>query len=438
MKLSERHAHFHEHMHRHHRFRRMGPMGRYVRSRLRRRLFAWFGGAIVSTAIAVFITMSLMGGPWERDYQRIQSFVGTEVGKDWNDVAKRDARMNEVATALEADIELRTVDGQVISRIGEPCDRPGFKAAVLQGTQAVGEVRACFSRQRTGLHYAPWRMLFVMFVAILFLWGASGRIARRIARPLDELTDVVKRLGSGDYSARSQVSRYEPDEIGVVSEAVNDMATKIQKQVSDQRELLATVSHELRTPLARMRIISEIARDTGAAVKTWDDIDREVVEMDALVGELLASSRLEFEAVAKRPLVLKDTAGRAVERAGLGPEKLKVETQRETVEADPTLLARALANLLENARKHAGGAEQLLVRDEPGALVFEVHDRGPGLPQGGETGVFEAFAKGSDTRGEGLGLGLALVKRIAEAHKGSAFALNREGGGATVGVRLPA
>jgi signal transduction histidine kinase len=280
-------------------------------------------------------------------------------------------------------------------------------------------------------------MLLVVFIAAFVLWGASGRIARRIARPLDELTEVVKRIGGGDYSARSQVGCYEPDEIGVVSEAVNDMAAKIQKQVSDQRELLAAVSHELRTPLARVRIISELGRDNGPIAKTWDDIDREVVEMDALVGELLASSRLEFEALALRELDLKDTALRAVERAGLKPEQLKLDSQLKTLKADPTLLARALANLLENARKHAGGAEQLVVRDEPGALVFEVDDRGPGLPQGGEGELFEAFTKGTATRGEGLGLGLALVKRIAVAHKGSAFAKNREGGGATVGVRLP-
>jgi signal transduction histidine kinase len=187
-----------------------------------------------------------------------------------------------------------------------------------------------------------------------------------------------------------------------------------------------------------VRIISELGRDVGPSGKTWDDLDREVVEMDALVGELLASSRLEFEALALRELDLKDTATRALERAGLPPDKLKLESKAKTLKADPTLLARALANLLENARKHAGGADQLVVRDEPGAIVFEVHDRGPGLPAGGEGEMFEAFRKGSDTRGEGLGLGLALVKRIALAHKGSAFAQNREGGGATVGLRLPA
>src|SRR5262245_10203858 len=149
------------------------------------------------------------------------------------------------------------------------------------------------------------------------------------------------------------------------------MAGKIEKQVSDQRELLAAVSHELRTPLARVRIISELGRDVGPTGKTWDDLDREVVEMDALVGELLASSRLEFEALAIRELDVRDTAARALERGGLPAEKLVLQSQAKTLKADPTLLARALANLLDNARKHGGVAEALTVRDEPGAIVFE-------------------------------------------------------------------
>src|SRR5439155_7308050 len=142
--------------------------------------------------------------------------------------------------------------------------------------------------------------------------------------------------GAGDSTARSQVGCYEPDEIGVVSEAVNDMAAKIQKQVSDQRELLAAVSHELRTPLARVQIITELGRDNGATPKTWDDLDREVVEMDALVGELLASSRVEFGQLAIRELDIKDAAARAVERAGLKGDVLKMQRSATTLKADPT------------------------------------------------------------------------------------------------------
>jgi two-component system, OmpR family, sensor kinase len=128
---------------------------------------------------------------------------------------------------------------------------------------------------------------------------------------------------------------------------------------------------------------------------------------------------------------------RALERAGLTPDKLAVENVQE-VKADPTLLARALGNLLDNAKRHGGGLEQLLVRAEPGRVVFEAHDKGPGFKDGGTT-AFDGFRPESGNgRADGLGLGLQLVRRIARAHGGDAMAKNRDGGGAVVGFWLPA
>ncbi len=429
----------HHHRHHHEHFRRMGPAGRYIRSSLKRRLFWWFVVTIFVTVGAIGGTMALLshasGTGWWRDYERIQSYVGMELASSWDNPAERDRKLTQAAQAFDVDAELRDANGNLVTRVGDVCDRGGFKAPVMRGAIRLGEVRACFNHARH-TPFGPLRTVIVLLIAAVVLSAASGKIASRISKPLDELTETVKRIGAGDYSARSKVGCHEPGEIGVVSEAVNDMAAKIEKQLKDQRELLAAVSHELRTPLARVRIISELGRDNGPSQKTWDDIDREVLEMDALVGELLASSRVQFEALNLRDVDVRDAAARAVERAGLPPEKLKLETHAKTIKVDATLLARALANLLENAKKHAGGAEQLEVRDEPGQIVFEVHDRGPGL-NGSAATLFEPFREGTDTRGEGLGLGLALVQRIAQAHKGEAFAHERQGGGAVVGVRLP-
>lgn len=428
----------HPHHHHHRRFKRMGPVGRHIRSSLRRRIFWWFVATIFVTVGAVGATFAVMwhvGGGQARWYDPVARFVSNELATSWDDPVERERKIRSAADAFDVNVEVRTPDGAVMTRVGDACERGVMSFPITRQGAVVGTAHACFTHRR----HAPFNPLtaaLVLFVAAMILSAASGKIARRIARPLDELTETVKRIGAGDYSARSKVGCYEPDEIGVVSEAVNDMAAKIEKQISQQRELLAAVSHELRTPLARVRIISELGRDNGPTQKTWDDIDREVVEMDALVGELLASSRVEFEALNLRDVDVKDAASRAVERAGLAPEKLELQTQARTIKVDPTLLARALANLLENARKHAGGAEKLEVRDEPGKIVFAVHDRGPGL--NGDAGkMFEPFREGSDTRGEGLGLGLALVQRIAQAHRGEAFATNRDGGGAIVGVRLP-
>lgn len=245
---------------------------------------------------------------------------------------------------------------------------------------------------------------------------------------------VVRRIGGGDLSARTTGGG--ADELGVVADAVNDMAARIQKQLRDQRELLATVSHELRTPLARVRFLTELGRDDGARAKAFDDIEREVEEMDALVAQLLASARVDFDAPARRSLDAREVGARALERAGLAPTLLSVTGDGDAVEADPTLLQRALANLLENAKRHAGGAEALRVEVGPDATRFEVLDRGPGLPADASS-LFDSFRQGPDgASAGGLGLGLSLVRRIARAHGGDAWASPREGGGATIGFSV--
>jgi signal transduction histidine kinase len=296
----------------------------------------------------------------------------------------------------------------------------------------LGRVVGCMP----GRHGPGWRWLLVVLVALGVVWKVSGRVARRLARPLDELAEVVTRIGKGDLSARTKLGCGEPDEIGVVAEAVNEMAGRIEKQLADQRELLATVSHELRTPLARLRIISELAREGGATGKTFDELDREVTEMDALVGELLASSRLEFGQLSRRALSVRDVAARAVERAGLPPTALAVSGEEDSLGADPTLLQRALANLFDNATKHGGGADALEVTVTADEVRFEVLDRGPGITGDGAA-LFEKFNRGQGGGGaDGLGLGLALVRRIAAAHGGKTWAVAREGGGARVGFSV--
>lgn len=416
----------------------MGPIGHFVRSSLRRKLFAWFALAILMTTVAIAVAMAVLSrgqqSTWHQDYENGQRWVGKQFAYRWDSPDQREAFAREAVRDLNIDLELRDASGALLLAVGPECLGNTIDVPVVRDAVRLGTVRACFVNHRP---FRPERGVLVVLIIVGVLWAASGRIARRLARPLDELATVVKRIGAGDLKARAEKSCESQDEIGVVADAVNDMAARIEKQLTDQRELLAAVSHELRTPLARMRLVSEIARDAGSTPKTFDDLDREVVEMDALVGELLANSRVDFGLLQTRDLSAHDVAALALERAGLPAALLAVDGV-ETVHADPTLLARALGNLIDNARKHGGAVEQLAVRKpDPQHVIFEVHDRGPGIPEDALTRVFEPFERAGGKKAEGLGLGLNLVKRIAAAHKGSAFALNRAQGGATVGICLP-
>jgi signal transduction histidine kinase len=431
------HHHHHHHDHFFRWYRPVTPIGRFVRARLRRRIFAWFTGGFLVTGLAVAAIMMLVvrieEPQWSRTFEGSRVWLGSQFGRDWADPVARERYAREMAHDLGASIELRDLTGATVVQLGEPCGHRAVEFAVTREGQPLGQGRVCLAHSAAA--EGRWWLLFTLGMSAI--WFASGRVARRLAAPLDELTAVVQKIGSGDLKARTQLGCYQPDEIGVVAEAVNDMAARIEKQMSDQRELLATVSHEMRTPLARVRIISEIAREAGATPKTFDDLDREVVEMDSLVGDLLASSRVEFGQFSKRALSLRDVCSQAVERAGIAPEALRLVGEHDGLEADPTLLHRALANLFDNAKKHATGADAFEVTTTGSRVRFEVMDRGPGI-RGDVDSLFRKFTRGAQGTDSGLGLGLALVKRIAEAHGGQVFAKNREGGGAIFGFEIDA
>jgi signal transduction histidine kinase len=363
----------------------------------------------------------------------------------WDDPAARDELARSMADDLRLDVNLLDAERTSLGSFGEKCVRPIVTLRVQRGEDTLGYAEVCAER----LHPTPRaRVLFPVLLAVFVLWAASGRLARRLTRPYGELARVAHDIGMGKLTSRFSLAPWTAHgEARVLGDAINDMADRIEKQMKDQRELLAGVSHEIRTPLSRIRLLVELCRtkagDDGQLVvepKTLDEIDREVVEIDALVSELLASSRLDFAALSPHELDAKDLAQRALERLGEPADKLRLEADATRLAADATLVARALANLIENATTHGGGLDELVVRREEGAMVFEARDRGPGFLPGEEARVFESFYQrpGATPREKGaLGLGLTLVKRIAEAHGGSAFAKNREGGGACVGIELP-
>jgi signal transduction histidine kinase len=398
----------------------------------------WFGATILFTVLAVAGVLHLAGGDasWKRETQRVQAFVGNRFAHVWDSPAERDELGRAVSRDLDTTVTLEDTARAPLATFGASCRGGLLRVPVMRDGVPLGSVAICAERYRP----QPWRAALALLVTGLVLWTASSKIARRLSRPMGELARVAHELGSGNFSARVRLADHQRfGETAALALTMNDMAARIERHLAEQRQVLAAVSHELRTPLARIRLLTEMARDQGTNAKTLDDLDREVVEMDALVGDLLASSRLDFAALSRRPLDAVETASRALERAGADPTALVVEREEGQgaipIQADATLLARALANLIDNAKKHGGGMQALRVKRENSHVAFEVEDQGEGFAPGEEGRIFEPFYR----RGEqgSLGLGLSLVKRIAEAHGGRAYAENRTEGGARVGVELP-
>jgi signal transduction histidine kinase len=248
----------------------------------------------------------------------------------------------------------------------------------------------------------------------------------------------VTAFGEGDLKARVAVRGR--DEVGKLAEAFNASAGQIEALVTAQKRLLANASHELRSPLARLRMAAE-AIGGSAPEEHREEIASDIAELDALVDEILLASRLGAQAAETVQRERIDLTGLlAGECASFNADLCTVPGQSLFVEGDPRLLQRLFRNLLENARRHGGGGPIEVFAERRGSeAVAGVCDRGPGIPGPERARIFEPFYRlpGHGEHAGGTGLGLALVRQIAEKHRGSVRYVPRKDGGACFEVRLP-
>lgn len=410
--------------------------------RLQRRLFWWFGLTTFITSLVSFGVMRLVSPDvhgFRKDAQRLEQFAAGRFERVWDDAPARHELTVAVSSAFDAAVELRDAHGQRLDVVGGTCDDATVTLDISRGGAALGSVRGCPNQGR-GPHW--WGVLAALFAAFLTIWAATGKLAFHITRPLQDLTRVTREIGEGKLESRVRLGHHHKGEVGILADSVNEMAKRIERQMRDQRELLAGVSHEIRSPLARLRVLAELLQSGSASADLHAKIEREVVEIDDLVGKLLASSRLDFGALELQLLCARDVALRALERAGLPASLLHDSSDAAGIHGDATLLARALGNLLENAQHHAGGVEALTLRSDENQVIFEVTDEGPGLSSHALAHGFDPFYRGSSdgqtTSRGALGLGLSLVQRIARAHRGEASIENRSGrSGALAALCIP-
>ncbi|HTQ42584.1 MAG TPA: HAMP domain-containing sensor histidine kinase [Polyangiaceae bacterium] len=303
---------------------------------------------------------------------------------------------------------------------------------------------------------SPWPPVLTFLFSGLVIVGVGAFLtARWIVRPLEAISGAARQLGAGDLTARTGVQR--SDELGDVGRAFDEMAERVQTLLLAERELLANVSHELRTPLARLRVALDIAGEAGADAGrvSMAEMASDLAEIEAIVEDILTATRLDIEqgraGTPTLALHLEEVSpGTLCERAaerfrGRHPRRpLDVSLgEAADVRADQVLLRRVLDNLLENADKYSPDPTRpvaLRTSTQHGKVVFEVVDRGIGIPTGDLPRVFDAFFRGDRSRARstgGVGLGLTLARRIVEAHGGTIEITSTVGAGTTVLVALP-
>ena len=295
--------------------------------------------------------------------------------------------------------------------------------------------------------FSPWWARppygFIWMLALMGLAAALTLypVVRRLTKRLEGLQQGVQRWGEGDLSVRMPQSG--DDEVADLSRRFNSAAERIQRLLSAQKSLLANASHELRSPLARIRMGLELMDTPGAneAVRgrTRQEILRNMGELDQLIDEILLASRLDAREADMGTVESVDLMGLCAEECARVGATLEVPQGMAGLEVQGVakLLRRMVRNLLENAMRHGAtaGHEDDVVLDlqrENGAPVLRVCDRGPGVPAPYRERIFEPFFRlpGASERAGGVGLGLALVKSIAERHGGAVRCEDRPGGGA--------
>ena len=265
-------------------------------------------------------------------------------------------------------------------------------------------------------------------------------IANSVTRPLRRLTVAAEHVGTTG-SLDASVGTAGNDEVGRLSAAFDRMLGALARSREQQRRLVQDAGHELRTPITSIRTNLDVMRrhpDLSDAdrVVVVDDIHAEVEQLTQLVDEIIAVSVGDvvdepYEQLDLAELVT-DVVARHQRRSG---REISVVAERSTVVAQRVAVQRALSCLLDNATKFDPSGAPIEVTVGDGGIT--VADRGPGIPANELALVFERFHRTDDARAmPGSGLGLSIVRDVAERHRGTVFARNRDGGGAVVGFRL--
>jgi two-component system, OmpR family, osmolarity sensor histidine kinase EnvZ len=268
--------------------------------------------------------------------------------------------------------------------------------------------------------------LIVAAFSLVMLWRGLG--------PLEKLSKRLEAFSVNPKPVELNLSG--PRETRQITAAINQMQVDIAKLIQDRESMLAGMSHDLRTYLTRLRLRIDQLPDQQSRDKAERDID----EMGAIVDDALTFARLGISSLHIQSV----NAQAFVADVGKSwAEQLDIHIESSSaganIQCDPSLMRRAIVNLLANAERHAKDT-QLTLRLKNDQVEIDVADRGPGIPDAEKPRVRHSFQRGDTARTldrPGSGLGLSIAIRIIEQHGGTLDLLDREGGGLIARIRLP-
>jgi two-component system sensor histidine kinase CpxA len=277
-------------------------------------------------------------------------------------------------------------------------------------------------------------------------------LAAYLTKPVVRLRKATQKLAAGDLSARAGAFKgNRGDEIAELVRDFDSMAGRLEAMVQAQSRLWNDISHELRSPLARLTVALELARQRSGpeAASALERIDLESNRLNELIGRLLTIAKIESgeESMTKPPIHLPELVDQIAEDAEFEAQSRNCHVKLKSaddlvVNGNESLLRSAIENVVRNAIRYTseGTNVEILLTHEDVTAVLTVMDSGPGVPTDALDKMFRPFYRVDDARGRqtgGVGLGLAIAERSIRLHGGTVKAVNREGGGLMVEIRLP-
>lgn len=325
-------------------------------------------------------------------------------------------------------------------------------APVIYQGNLVGAVRVVTSMMEVDrqLLLATGMVALIGIALLAMLYISNLFFVRSIIDPLAGIIQTTRRIADGSYGI--QLEKTYDDEIGELTDAINDMSLKIRQAEKVQTEFISSVSHELRTPLTAINgwaetIMNGELQEPEAVKKGMGIIVSEARRLTNMVEELLEFSRISDGrfTLSVEPLDLKAELEDAVytyreffRRDGIALNYSDCPEEEMDIIGDPERLRQVFCNLLDNAAKHGGAGKRIdvAIRQEEQTAIVTIRDYGPGIPEEELPFVKNKFYKGS-SKARGSGIGLAVCQEIIDRHEGELELSNAEGGGCVAEIRIP-
>jgi signal transduction histidine kinase len=273
-------------------------------------------------------------------------------------------------------------------------------------------------------------------IAFLIVFVSAWAV-RWVTAPLSSIASAARAFGRPGGDEAGDLDENGPIEVAQAARALNEMRKRVRSLVDERTRMLVAVSHDLRTPLTRLRLRIERLRDHPAQAAMLE----EIATINEMLSETLAYMREVGQTEAAAPTDLPSLLQTiCAQFADTGHDVLYRGPDRLVLSCRPHALTRAVTNLVDNATKF-GASVEVGLRAREGEVLIEVRDDGPGVPAAMLANVFEPFFKGDYARSQhgraGFGLGLSIVREIAEGHGGSVELENRRPRGLIARLRLP-